>query len=508
MSGGKNVLIGDAVVEVSVHAQDERTEWMVLKLSPQGQIEAIAVSEGGTLENQADAVRGRRLTDLIDPQMTSQTETAISASIRERAVWVGVVPLSLPAGGLCWVRLYLEPGSSGGYQAAIAPVSSAEEKEAAAALQTLRRPPWWQKGSMGVLIAQSLPICFLLVASLLALMVSGSRWIGYPVVVLGALIALLPLRLFRLAAVDRLLQAQPAPAAAYPAPETFSVSADLSGARQHLAELQGRQILLKARLELVNRQLCDLTACAQPASNDGPEEERELQPSWQQASETCDQLLSDSVALRRSIGDQGADEGADAELPVRVHELSGLAERQGTRLSGLHQSLEGLKSSVSEIGRAAGMIAGVADQTNLLALNASIEAARAGDAGRGFAVVADEVRALVGRTRESTGMIQSVTEKLNEQVGQAEAILAGDEGETPAMRDSVLPAMQALVNSHDGLADQLRQCLEWLDGHAQSLNGLRDRLARQAATESDPLVRPALMVGLEDGIARIRDWLD
>ncbi len=75
-----------------------------------------------------------------------------------------------------------------------------------------------------------------------------------------------------------------------------------------------------------------------------------------------------------------------------------------------------LSEAVQEIGVTLGLINDISDSTNLLALNASIEAARAGEAGKGFAVVATEVGNLANSTQESLQVVQSVIEKVQQNV--------------------------------------------------------------------------------------------
>ncbi|MCM1104109.1 MAG: methyl-accepting chemotaxis protein [Clostridium sp.] len=75
-----------------------------------------------------------------------------------------------------------------------------------------------------------------------------------------------------------------------------------------------------------------------------------------------------------------------------------------------------LSDAVKEIGVTLNLISDISSSTNLLALNASIEAARAGEAGKGFAVVATEVGNLANSTQESLKVVQSVIERVQQNV--------------------------------------------------------------------------------------------
>ncbi len=80
-----------------------------------------------------------------------------------------------------------------------------------------------------------------------------------------------------------------------------------------------------------------------------------------------------------------------------------------------------LSDAVQEIGVTLKLISDISSSTNLLALNASIEAARAGEAGKGFAVVATEVGTLAHSTQESLKVVQSVIERVQNNVTEITA---------------------------------------------------------------------------------------
>ena len=75
-----------------------------------------------------------------------------------------------------------------------------------------------------------------------------------------------------------------------------------------------------------------------------------------------------------------------------------------------------LSEAVQEIGVTLKLISDISNSINLLSLNASIEAARAGEAGKGFAVVASEVGNLAKSTQESLKVVQSVIERVQQNV--------------------------------------------------------------------------------------------
>ncbi len=110
---------------------------------------------------------------------------------------------------------------------------------------------------------------------------------------------------------------------------------------------------------------------------------------------------------------------SSSEISRQINDASGLTDEAHQVASAAARSLDGLKSSSSEIGNVVNLIAAIAKQTNLLALNAKIEAARAGEAGKGFAVVADEVKALSIETQKATEEIAGRINQLQRNAAQS-----------------------------------------------------------------------------------------
>lgn len=105
---------------------------------------------------------------------------------------------------------------------------------------------------------------------------------------------------------------------------------------------------------------------------------------------------------------QNSDHAAQADQLAKNAAL--VAQRGGTAVSSVAETMTGITGSSSKIAEIVSVIDGIAFQTNILALNAAVEAARAGEQGKGFAVVAGEVRSLAQRSAQAAKEIKGLIE--------------------------------------------------------------------------------------------------
>jgi methyl-accepting chemotaxis protein len=131
---------------------------------------------------------------------------------------------------------------------------------------------------------------------------------------------------------------------------------------------------------------------------------------------------------------------------VQIRRASEASGSLAAEISASASQLQELAKEVNEVGAILDVIQGIADQTNLLALNAAIEAARAGEQGRGFAVVADEVRTLASRTRDSTGNIRQMIERLQQRTQDSVQRMAASQQRAEASVDTTMIAGDAFTD--------------------------------------------------------------
>ncbi|MCF7202588.1 methyl-accepting chemotaxis protein [Pseudomonas oligotrophica] len=192
---------------------------------------------------------------------------------------------------------------------------------------------------------------------------------------------------------------------------------------EQLGELLGTVVGDARHLGTTAAQLSQATATLRAGASGQLEETAQMAEAMQQMSLAIDDVAAHAdhaaraaaEANRKAAQGRQAVTGADEEIALLARHIEGT-----------DHTVQGLAIQAGEIGRVLEVIRTIAEQTNLLALNAAIEAARAGEQGRGFAVVAEEVRNLARKTAASTGEIQDIIDRLQQQSRQA----------TEAMQDS------------------------------------------------------------------------
>ena len=168
----------------------------------------------------------------------------------------------------------------------------------------------------------------------------------------------------------------------------------------------------------------DAPAARAPARFRRPERDTSMAAAAQQAgvlsqasrevSDTSQQAAESLAELRAAIG----------EISTSVDRASAVAAEAVQDAQAVDARIVALQAASGAITDLVELITAISKQSRILALNAFVEAARAGEVGRGFAVVAQEVEQLAGRTAQAAADIGAQVAAVQDETGQAVAVIS------------------------------------------------------------------------------------
>ncbi|AZY50879.1 methyl-accepting chemotaxis protein [Bordetella avium] len=181
---------------------------------------------------------------------------------------------------------------------------------------------------------------------------------------------------------------------------------------------------------------------------------------------------------------------------------SDVAERGGSAVSEVVQTMQGISASSRKISEIVSVIDGIAFQTNILALNAAVEAARAGEQGKGFAVVAGEVRSLAQRSaqaaKEIKGLIEDSVGKVtagSQQVERAGATMQEIVASVKRVTD-IMGEISAASDEQSSGIEQVNRAVTQMDEVTQQNAALVEESAAAAVSLQEQAQRLAEAVAV------------
>ena len=242
-----------------------------------------------------------------------------------------------------------------------------------------------------------------------------------------------------------------------------------------------------ARVVQQVREGCDqiVTASSQIAAGN-----KDLSSRTEAQAASVEETASSMEELTSTVRQNAENAGQANQLAINASEV---AQRGGTVVSEVVQTMEQINESARKIVDIIGVIDGIAFQTNILALNAAVEAARAGEQGRGFAVVATEVRSLAQRSAAAAKEIKSLIGDSVDKVESGSKLVAQagstmDEVVASVRRvTDIIAEISAASQEQSAGIEQVNQAITQMDQVTQQ----NAALVEQAAAAADSLQEQA-----------------
>ncbi len=178
-------------------------------------------------------------------------------------------------------------------------------------------------------------------------------------------------------------------------------------------------------------------------------------------------IVSEFISNTKDLSENGL--AVVRLLKKKATQTNDITKKVADDVQSLNIDMKQIKKIVNAIGL-------IAEQTNMLALNATIEAARAGEAGKGFSVVATEVKKLADKSKESSAMINSIINNIQEKTDNTAV--------TAETGSKIVNEQMEAVNSTD---EAFKNIYSSMDNIIENMNNMRDSVADMNESKDDTI---------------------